>query len=765
MDAELRDLISKFQNLQRSESNSKVNDRNVVEIVNVLQKSKKTIDIIFTTDGKEFLTWTQLQTEIINEIAAVGGRMNIVDLATPLNVDMIHIERCIPAVLGAVPNTVMLGGEIIFQTYVNSLVQDAAEILKERGFLLLSDVARSYQLPSSFLMDLLSRAVEESRLLAVFHDAALYTKQFVNAQRMLIRSALLAATKPVNLLTPAFVARCELYAPLIANTAESLIKELPGRIDGSTYVPAKFEQDRDSGIRNVYLSNGFILYSVLSDGGIANPKRYMQTLVNAPGTAEGGESSAKKSGAKEKGSRKTSASASAKSGQDSSSLLLGGAATDEFPDSGFALQRCFLSDRLLRTLFITDFEALQVGDAMLVDLSEKLPAAVDGDADWEIVRLRIESLFPFIVSECTATQQGKVIVSNTVMQRALPVVSAIAVDEVAKNKEKNAVKSKSVSATSAGTHFAMSAAARQKVFGAVITAMQRQVDQGAATAEELLSRWEEPFERCFLEAQAAAAQRVTVESKRLRSEVEGRCAALWAELCILAKGASWSTAQLDDTEAAAAVHKAVLQAMGVSIARLLVVDECLDGNDAAEKAAPLMDLAAPATAQQVRSVVATFDKKRQAPFLAVLDAAQGKSAEGFLDTLGSMNAAGEFKLSMFHSLNRKVERETFASLRTEIMNSASKASFEQPQVATSFAVLVSALVAEKFHVIVTPIPGKAVQAFVARIAKEHAVRGLLESRAVAVRSIRQPDVSITADEAAQLEQLRSEALNKGADHQ
>ena len=759
MDAELRDLISKFQSLQRSESTTKVNDRNVVEIVNILQRKKRLIDIIFTTDGKEFLTWSQLRTEIVNEISAVGGRMNIVDLATPLNVDMVHIERCIPSVMEDVPNTVMLGGEIIFQSYVDSLIQDAADTLKEKGFLLFSDLARSYQLPSTFLTDLLTRAADDGRLHAVCHDAALYTKQYVNAQRMLLRSALLAATKPVQIQSAAFLSRCDLYAPLLTTILDTLAFELPGRVEGGTYVPAKFEQERDSRIRNVYLSNGYIVYTVLADAGISNPKRYLQGLVNAPSSLiESSSTSATAPAGGKKGkpsSGRKGAATSAKGNQQDtiSTILQSGCATDEFPDSGYALSKCFLSDRLMRTVFITDLEALQNGEVMFVDLSEKLPGAIDQEADWEVIAARTESLFPFVRVECISVLQGKLVVSLKVLQNVLPRVSTIAVEDVAKMK---AGKERSASV-------AISATSRQKIFGALATALKCQVDAMGSAIEELLARWEDQFQQCFADAAAAAAQRTTLEAKRLRSDVESRCASLWAELSVAAKGASWCTSNLDDTDAIGAVHKSVLQSTCLAIARLLVVDECLTNDGLTEKAAPIIDIAGtPATVQQIRNVVAAFEKKRQAPFLSVLDAAQGKTVDGFVEHLVAMNASGEFKLSMFHTLNKKVEREAFAALRQQLMTVAGKLSFSTPTVAASYAVLVSALVLEKYRALVYPIPGKAVQAVVARVAKDYQVRGLIEGRDLVVRAIRQPDTPLTDEDIRLLGQLQSEIVNKAA---
>ena len=52
----------------------------------------KLLDVIFTNDGKEYLTPQQLIKEMKDELYVRGGRVNTVDLAKELNVDFNHIN-------------------------------------------------------------------------------------------------------------------------------------------------------------------------------------------------------------------------------------------------------------------------------------------------------------------------------------------------------------------------------------------------------------------------------------------------------------------------------------------------------------------------------------------------------------------------------------------------------------------------------------------------------------------------------------------------
>lgn len=54
--------------------------------------ASKQIELIYTADGKEYLTPQQLQREIRDELYVSKGRASLVDLAAALNVDFAHVE-------------------------------------------------------------------------------------------------------------------------------------------------------------------------------------------------------------------------------------------------------------------------------------------------------------------------------------------------------------------------------------------------------------------------------------------------------------------------------------------------------------------------------------------------------------------------------------------------------------------------------------------------------------------------------------------------
>ncbi|KAF8773839.1 E3 UFM1-protein ligase 1 like protein [Argiope bruennichi] len=109
---EVKRLAADFQRAQLSSTVQRLSERNCIEIVKKLIESKL-IDVIFTTDGKEYLTPARLLKEIRDELYVHGGRINLVDLAQIIGVDFNHVETKASEFLNSEPNTCMVLGQLI----------------------------------------------------------------------------------------------------------------------------------------------------------------------------------------------------------------------------------------------------------------------------------------------------------------------------------------------------------------------------------------------------------------------------------------------------------------------------------------------------------------------------------------------------------------------------------------------------------------------------------------------------------------------------
>ena len=70
------------------------------------------IDIIFTNDGREYITRKHLLTEVRNECIAADGRLALTDLATRLNVSLNHVENAVTTITKA-DSFMLCAGELL----------------------------------------------------------------------------------------------------------------------------------------------------------------------------------------------------------------------------------------------------------------------------------------------------------------------------------------------------------------------------------------------------------------------------------------------------------------------------------------------------------------------------------------------------------------------------------------------------------------------------------------------------------------------------
>ena len=91
---EILALQAALATAQDTKSSIRLSERNIVELVNKL-KSLDLLDdtLLYTLNGKEYLTEARLDAEIKREVKRSGGRVPVTDLQPALNVDVAHCER------------------------------------------------------------------------------------------------------------------------------------------------------------------------------------------------------------------------------------------------------------------------------------------------------------------------------------------------------------------------------------------------------------------------------------------------------------------------------------------------------------------------------------------------------------------------------------------------------------------------------------------------------------------------------------------------
>lgn len=242
---------------------------------------KGLIDVIFTNDGKEYLTNDQLEKEINDELYVNGGRINLVDLARILNVDLQRVTSAAEKVVGENVSIRMILGQLIDETYIQRIASEINEKLAQTGELNVADITVSYDLPSDFLM----REVMEKYLGSLIfgkqdisNPRIFFTQSYVQRCKAKIRGALTGITVPTPL--SAILAQAGLKERIFF----TLIKEvhvlgtLTSRTADAQYIPHIYTKMQSDWVKSFYKQNGY-LELALSGLGVSDPKSFIQSQL------------------------------------------------------------------------------------------------------------------------------------------------------------------------------------------------------------------------------------------------------------------------------------------------------------------------------------------------------------------------------------------------------------------------------------------------------------------------------------------------------
>jgi len=87
-------LRKQLQQVQLGKVNKSLSERNCIELVSKLVE-RGLVNVIYTQDGREYVTFERLQSEILEELERHGGRINLVDLVSLLGVDLPCVESAV----------------------------------------------------------------------------------------------------------------------------------------------------------------------------------------------------------------------------------------------------------------------------------------------------------------------------------------------------------------------------------------------------------------------------------------------------------------------------------------------------------------------------------------------------------------------------------------------------------------------------------------------------------------------------------------------
>nr|KAG5700237.1 hypothetical protein BaRGS_007610 [Batillaria attramentaria] len=279
---EVRRLAAEFQRVQLTSAKQKLSERNVVELVTKLVELKL-VEVLYTSDGKEYLTPQHLTKEIRDELTVHGGRINLVELQQALNVDLSHVEAKVNEMVKHDKSLTLVLGQLIDSSYRDKLAEEVNDRLQEQGHVTVAELAKAYDLPAEFVREVIEEKIGKAIKGQVDSQDKdiIFTDSFVSRMTAKIRGAFSAVTVPTAVGSIRTRAGCQ--ERLFHSIIEDLIKQgrlvgsvSGGRQDKSVYYPDIYTRSQNQWVDSFYAQNGYLEYDAVTRLGIPDVKNFLK---------------------------------------------------------------------------------------------------------------------------------------------------------------------------------------------------------------------------------------------------------------------------------------------------------------------------------------------------------------------------------------------------------------------------------------------------------------------------------------------------------
>ncbi|XP_031634719.1 E3 UFM1-protein ligase 1 homolog [Contarinia nasturtii] len=278
---EIRRLASDFQKVQLSSTLQRLSERNCVEVVSLLIK-QGLINVLYTTDGKEYITPDYLQKEVEDEIYVHGGRVNLVELAQILNVDLFHINNIAERISKERDDLHLILGQLLDENYLQKIAIEINEKLSQEGEISVSDLTIQFDLPSEFL---LAQVMEKylGKLIKGRQDSSdsriFFTPTYISRCKAKIRGGLLALTHPTSAtqIIQQIGIQERIFFTLFNEVGAAGV--LTSRQHGAQYIPHVYTKNQRDWVESFYKQNSYLEYDAVNRLGVSDAKGFIKRTV------------------------------------------------------------------------------------------------------------------------------------------------------------------------------------------------------------------------------------------------------------------------------------------------------------------------------------------------------------------------------------------------------------------------------------------------------------------------------------------------------
>uniref|UniRef100_A0A6P7GGM9 E3 UFM1-protein ligase 1 homolog n=1 Tax=Diabrotica virgifera virgifera TaxID=50390 RepID=A0A6P7GGM9_DIAVI len=275
---EVKRLAADFQKVQLSSTTQKLSERNCIQIISWLI-DQKMLDLIFTSDGKEYLTPAQLVSDIKGELYDHSGRINLVELAKIIGVDLAHINAHLNDVLKSNKDIQSVLGQLIDSSYIQRIAGEINEKLVQQGQISISDLTIQYDLPADFLQN---QVVEKNLGKIIFgkqdknDPKVFFTESFIARTKAKIKGALTGLTRPTPI--SSILNQIDISDKLFFSLFDQTVSygSLTGRMAGAQYIPNVYARSQNEWVSHFYKQNSYLEFDALSRLGITDQKTYIK---------------------------------------------------------------------------------------------------------------------------------------------------------------------------------------------------------------------------------------------------------------------------------------------------------------------------------------------------------------------------------------------------------------------------------------------------------------------------------------------------------
>lgn len=256
-------------------SKQRLSERNCVEIVSLLLE-KGLIDLVFTSDGKEYLTQDQLRREIEEELF-VNGRINLVEITKTLNVDLQKIQPIAELISREDPKVTLILGQLISDEYVLRVASEINERLNQNGEINISELTTNYDLPSDFI---LNQVVEKNLGKIIFgkqdsnNPRLLYTPAFISRCRSKIQGALQGITRPTPI--SAILSQLGMAERIFFSVDVSATGLMTSKSTAGFYIPHIYTKRQIEWVKTFFKQNGYLEYDSVKALGVGDPIQFIR---------------------------------------------------------------------------------------------------------------------------------------------------------------------------------------------------------------------------------------------------------------------------------------------------------------------------------------------------------------------------------------------------------------------------------------------------------------------------------------------------------